>query len=174
MHEIIQRAKKHVKDLYDIEVDCPSIVFDNQGLYFFEGGCTWIHEDGRASIQIRKDKLFFYKKEEILAHELVHFFRKDLSETIFEEIIAYETSNSKFRRYFGPLFRSSFECFIALLSLMLPFFSLPLIFFTFFTLLFFLIRNVYRQSQWRKAKKKCLKKHLIQLRDIDIINLSKN
>jgi hypothetical protein len=57
---------------------------------------------------------------------------------------------------------------------MLPFFSLPLIFFTFFTLLFFLIRNVYRQSQWRKAKKKCLKKHLIQLRDIDIINLSKN
>ncbi len=52
--------------------------------------------------------LFFsYSIEEVLAHEFVHLVRYELfpykEHLGFEEILAYQTSSSRFRRFLGPL-----------------------------------------------------------------------
>lgn len=60
----------------------------------------------RASRGIWKKLL---KKEEVLAHEYVHATRCGFQEERFEEILAYQTSSSWLRRFFGPLFRTPIE-----------------------------------------------------------------
>ncbi len=92
-----------------IDVACRS-----NGLYFWEGAATWIEEgeDGTRScwIQLKNSPLMrLYPQEEIIAHEMVHATRLMFDEKRFEEILAYQTSQSRFRRYFGPLFSSPAE-----------------------------------------------------------------
>ncbi len=95
---------------------------DSHGLSFWEGAATWIEEngDGSRSYQIQlKDSWLtrLYPKEEIIAHEMVHAARLMFDESRFEEILAYQTSKNRFRRYFGPIFSSPKEskCALALL-----------------------------------------------------------
>lgn len=92
--------------------------YSNKGLYFWEGGCTWI-EGEKSWIQLRtafekRGRYLGYNREEIVAHEKVHLLRKDFEEPIFEEILAYQMSPSPFHRFFGPLIRSSKEIFLFL------------------------------------------------------------
>ena len=51
-------------------------------------------------------KTFFYSRAEILAHELVHACRVQYGPVWFEEYLAYQTSSSRFHRFFGSCFRS--------------------------------------------------------------------
>ena len=102
-----------VGKLFDIKPDWVEVVYSDHKLSFFEGGCTWV-EGGKASLQLRsslkdRKKYFGYLKEEIVAHELVHFVRSSFNEPRFEEILAYKTSSFWFRRFFGPIFRSAKE-----------------------------------------------------------------
>ena len=53
-------------------------------------------------------KTLLYSRAEILAHELVHAYRVPYGETWFEEYLAWQTSSSRFHRYFGSCFRSPF------------------------------------------------------------------
>ena len=102
--------------------DWIQINIGSNGLTFWEGAATWIeeNEDGSRSCQIQlKDSWLtrLYPKEEIIAHEMVHAMRHMFDERRFEEILAYQTSKNRFRRYFGPIFSSPKEskCFITLL-----------------------------------------------------------
>ncbi len=117
------RAKK----IYDINPDWVQIRFSDQRLRLWEGGCTWIEEDN-VTLQLRKafekkTRYFGYSSDEIVAHELVHVVRNSFEEPIFEEILAYRTSPSWLRRFFGPSFRSSKESLFFVFSLVLVFFS---------------------------------------------------
>ncbi|MBF5050613.1 Uncharacterized protein CLAVI_000225 [Candidatus Clavichlamydia salmonicola] len=102
-----------LKEIFDVEPFWVSCCFSNEGLGAWEGACTWTGE--RVLVQMRKkfekkSKIYWiYKKEELLAHELVHAVRATFKEEIFEEMLAYQTSKSAFRRLLGPLFRSSKE-----------------------------------------------------------------
>lgn len=101
--------------------DCLDIIYSNKGLRFWEGGCTWT-EGERTWVQLRKvfekkERYLGYTREEIIAHERVHLLRKNFQEPVFEEILAYQTSSSPFRRFFGPVIRSSKETFFFLLLL---------------------------------------------------------
>lgn len=51
-----------------------------------------------------RDKWLFYRRDELLAHELCHSARQALGETTLEEFFAYRTSPSKLRRTFGNCF----------------------------------------------------------------------
>lgn len=100
-------------ELYDIEPDWVWLLFENKGLRFWEGGCTWI-ERNHISLQLNKafkyrKKYFGYARKEVIAHELVHVVRASFEEPVFEEILAYQTSTSAFRRYFGPILRTTKE-----------------------------------------------------------------
>ena len=112
-------------------VDWIPVFYSDKNLPFWQGGATWIDssEDDlvQASfIQIKKrfqeeKYLSFYKKEEILLHEMSHGIRMAFTEPRFEEVLAYRTSRSPFRRFFGPIFRTSKESYIVVISFMLSF-----------------------------------------------------
>lgn len=86
-----------------------NITFKKKGLLPWEGAATWIEEneqgDRLASIQMKPSLIAsLYPQTEVIAHEMVHAMRLMFEESRFEEILAFRTSNSRFRRYFGPLF----------------------------------------------------------------------
>lgn len=100
------------------------IVYSNKGLSFLEAGATWVeYYEGipYPIIQLKrgfknKEKWLFYKKDEVLKHELVHAYRIAFEEPKFEEFIAYATSKYKFRRLLGPIFQNQKETYFFLLS----------------------------------------------------------
>ena len=106
-------SSRLAKKLFDIEADWVTLHYNDRRLRLWEGGCTWV-EPEKVTIQLRKafetqNSYFGYARDEIIAHELVHVVRGSFEEPIFEEILAYQTSPSSFRRFLGPIFRSSKE-----------------------------------------------------------------
>ena len=57
----------------------------------------------RGTFRTRR-KWFFYRRDELLAHELCHSARQALGEYTLEEFFAYQTSPSALRRKFGNCF----------------------------------------------------------------------
>jgi len=97
--------------LFGFSPDWIQVRYTNKGLALWEGGCTLI-EESKVELLLRKrfekkKKFLIYDKEEILAHEYVHAARMAFEEPRFEEILAYQTSNSFLRRYCGPFFKAT-------------------------------------------------------------------
>lgn len=135
-------------------------------LPFWYGAMTWICEYQGNKIPIlelpEKTRGIGLKKEDLIAHEKIHFLRAAFSEPRFEEILAYRTSRAKWRKYFGPIFEKPWEshfCLILLLTLSLSAF-LPLLFMqlamwvTTLYLLFILSRLFLNQWIFKRALKK--------------------
>lgn len=104
--------------LFDIVPDWLSVIHRRKGLAFWEGAVTWLDprpEGYRlAAIQVREElnRSFlsrYYPEDEVLAHEIVHAVRSDFDEVAFEEILAYQTSQKRWRRYLGPLLQQPRE-----------------------------------------------------------------
>lgn len=113
---------------YQIAPDWIPLFFTNHRLPFWVGGCAWIfqlteHTPTAALIQLRKafernkSYLGIYDRDELLRHELCHVGRMMFQEPKYEEVIAYRTSETGFRRFFGPLVQSSMESALFLLLL---------------------------------------------------------
>jgi hypothetical protein len=112
-----------LKQTFNTSPDWIEVVTDSKGLSFWEGAATWIEEtaDGKRSCRIQLKDSFLsrlYPKEEVIAHEMVHAMRLMFDEGRFEEILAYQTSKNRFRRYFGPLFTNPTESKLFLLALL--------------------------------------------------------
>jgi len=138
-NEILQQAAANLKNRYDCAPDWTPLFFSDYKLPFWQGGCAWIFQmeentPTSALIQLRKNfkhsprYLGIYHRNELLTHELSHCGRMMFQEPKFEEILAYRTSNSSFRRSFGALLQSSKEsALIMLLLFMLIVFDVFLI-----------------------------------------------
>lgn len=121
-------ALDRMENLYGCRPDWIVAHYSDQNLPFFQGGATWIVEKKGVRIPLiqlkekfeRGSLLGLYKREEVLAHEIVHAVRMPFDEPRFEEIFAYRTSQSWWRRAFGPLFEKSWESVFFLLLLFLP------------------------------------------------------
>lgn len=117
-------ALVHLNKIYNAAPDWMEATVQSQGLMPWEGAVLWIEE---SSAQVRTCRIQLndsflsrlYPRDEMLAHELVHAMRLMFDEKRFEEILAYQTSKNRFRRYFGPLFSTPKETkgFIALVLL---------------------------------------------------------
>ena len=110
------------QQLFGTLPDWIEVQYQTKGLRFWEAACTWI-EGNSIRLQLHptlleKKKYWGYRKEEIIAHEFVHAVRGQFDEPIFEEILAYRTSSSPFRRYWGPLLRTAKESLYAVLALL--------------------------------------------------------
>ena len=95
----------------------------NEKLLPWQGAAAWIFELENGAplsslIQVR-EKVWplFGSEEERLSHELCHVGRMGFEEKQYEEVLAYQTSTSPFRRFFGPLFQSNLDS-ILLVSLL--------------------------------------------------------
>ncbi len=135
--DLIDDFSKITVPLFDI---CPNwipIVFSNQQLAPWHGGCAWIFQYNEktpmgAFFQLRRafakkeHYLGIYSRSELLAHETAHVGRMLFEEPRFEEILAYRTSPSTFRRWFGPIVQSPWESmvflFLLLISVVIQFF----------------------------------------------------
>jgi hypothetical protein len=73
----------------------------------------------RSRFRLSDVYLGLYHRRELIAHELAHVGRMLYQEPQFEEILAYQSSASRWRRWLGPLFQSSKESlfFVILLAI---------------------------------------------------------
>ncbi len=106
--------------IFGIKVDFVPFIYSNEKLAFWEGAAFWLKENGQMLIQLRtlfkKGKFWIYDRTELLAHESIHAARLLFKEKKFEEILAYQTAQSCFRRMFGPLFFQPWESLFFMLT----------------------------------------------------------
>ncbi len=142
------------KDLYDFSPKWVPVIYDNHKQSFWHGGCAWIFQCDEESplsaiLQLRRslsDNESVYgllDKKEIIAHEMCHVGRMAFEEPIFEEVLAYRTSNSGYRRWLGPIVKNSIESGVFVLLLFVIF--LADLFFVFFG-----NEQVFFQMMWLK------------------------
>ena len=91
------------------------LTYSNKGLLPWQGAALWMFGEKVPLIQLRKGfkkgKFLFYSRNEVLNHEILHALRVAFDEPRFEEILAYEHSASRWRRFLGPLFRKPSHAF---------------------------------------------------------------
>lgn len=125
----LSTAHQITKPLFDIEPTWLPVAFSNYGLHPWHAGCAWIFQEldttpTGAIMQLRttfkhKDKyLGLYSRDELIAHEMSHVGRMMYTEPKFEEVLAYRTSHSCFRRWLGPIVQKSWESLV-FMSLMI-------------------------------------------------------
>jgi hypothetical protein len=126
----VNGALDRFEQLFGIRPETVPVVINSRKLKPWEAATTWIQEESGVRscfIQLRSLKPpLFYSIEEILSHELVHAVRAHLDEPLFEEILAFRTSTSPFRRFFGPLFSQPFEATLFCATLLLSWVGLLL------------------------------------------------
>lgn len=126
---LLEEPLRRSRELYDSAPDWIPILFSNQGLAPWHGGCAWICqlEDQSPTVaffQLRKSLstkaryLGCYQRSELIAHELSHVGRMTFEEPQFEEILAFRSSSSPIRRWLGPILQSSREAFLFILTLL--------------------------------------------------------
>lgn len=129
----IQEPVAIADKLFGINPKWIPIYFSNYSLTPWHGGCAWIFqlsEDSptAAIFQLRRQfrdsnkYLGIYDRDELMSHEMAHVGRMMFDEPKFEEIMAYRTSRSPFRRWLGPIVQSSFESMLFVLVLLITFF----------------------------------------------------
>lgn len=158
--EMWKEAQACTHELFSFKVDWIEAIYSNHNLSFWEGAALWTSPPRlQLKTAFRQGKFLFYKRSELLAHESVHAARLHFKETLFEEMLAYQTSPSSLRRVLGSLFFTPqeslfFLLFLAVvlsLQLFLPF---PLYLLIPVAFLFLLTRLTY----FRRLFKKCVKK----------------
>lgn len=137
--QLIIEASGTTKKLYDVIPEWVPIIFSNYGLAYWHGGCAWIIQlstdtPTTAFLQLRlafeasSRYLGFYEREELIAHESAHIGRMQFMEPKFEEILAYLSAKTPFRRCFGAIIESPWEgmafIFTTLLCLVIAILSL--------------------------------------------------
>jgi len=152
---LLKEAVKITRPLYGIAPFWIPVVYSNEQLSFWHGGCAWIFQMSESTpvgafMQLKKkfkdnETLYgTYTRGELTAHELCHACRMAFNEPKFEEILAYRTSKSPFRKTFGPLFESASETL---------WFAIVLIFIFMldFGLLYFGSLAGYASAMWLKS-----------------------
>jgi hypothetical protein len=130
--EVFKKACQTDSVLFGIAPAWVPLFFSNHQLTPWQAGCAWIFQLNEktptsAFLQIRSsfrekfNYLGIYNRDELLAHEMVHAARMMYHEPRFEEILAYRTSESKWRRWLGPIVQSHKESllFIILMTLII-------------------------------------------------------
>ena len=192
----LEEAYKEALALYAIAPRWTPVIYSNEKTLPWHGGYALIFQlDDNAPlsamIQLReKIYSFFGSKNERLVHEFAHVGRMGFQENKYEEILAYQASKKPYRKLFGPLFQSGWESLLfASLLLLVVVFDLLILFSGSITLYdlydlydrffwlkilplsflaFLLIRLFWRQSQFRKVRKKLPLPLIYRLTDQEI------
>jgi hypothetical protein len=125
---VLDEALPLTQELYGIRPQWVPLFFNNYQLAPWHGGCAWIFQLNEESptasfLQLRAPfrssptYLGLYQRRELIAHELAHVGRMLYQEPQFEELLAYQSSSSKWRRWLGPIVQSSKETLFFILIL---------------------------------------------------------
>lgn len=125
---ILTEALPLSDELYGITPKWVPLFFSNYQLTPWHGGCAWIFQldensptaaflQLRAQFRKASSYLGLYRRNELIGHELAHVGRMQYVEPQFEELLAYQSSPSKWRRFLGPIVQSSKESLLFILLL---------------------------------------------------------
>lgn len=115
---LFQEPQELTEKLYRFKADWVAGFFVDPAYGLLFGGCAYyFYPDFFALFIIRrsfrdKARWLVYQRSELLAHELCHVARVSFMAHIFEEIFAYKTATTAFRRFFGGIFRSPKDSFL--------------------------------------------------------------
>ena len=163
-----------VEDCYGIRPEWMPAFFIQKGLGVFGGGGMFTGDDPETGGTVtffvlrnafRKSRTWLiYDRDEIMLHEYCHSARYGFTEPVFEEVLAYRSGKSRFRKYMGGAFRSVWRTRLLVISLVLFWLALLLQIFggwprTEFLLklpmpVFFLcmaVDGIFRQTQANRA-----------------------
>jgi hypothetical protein len=116
--EIFRAVQNQTRELYDFAIDWVPGFYSNYQMGILFAGCAYYsYEDFFAVFVIRKAfrdkaKWLIYGRDELMAHELCHIARIGFDSVDFEEMFAYQTSTSSFRRLVGGLLRTPGETYV--------------------------------------------------------------
>jgi hypothetical protein len=115
--ELFTEAHADTERLYGFRLEWVPGFFINPRHSLLFGGCAfYFFPDFFALFIIRRafatrSRWLIYSRRELLAHELCHVARVALGSQQFEEMFAYQTATSAFRRLAGSVFRGQIEAF---------------------------------------------------------------
>ena len=113
---LFKNAEAKNLELYGFEIDWVPGFFYSPGALF--GGCAFALPPEFFTLFVlrpsfkTKEKWYIYGRDELMAHELCHTARFALGSDKYEELFAYQTATSGFRRSFGSMVRSPMETYI--------------------------------------------------------------
>jgi len=124
--KLFDQVAPQTEDLYGFSIDWVPGFFVTPSFGWLFAGCAFYFDVEffalfiiRKSFAHRDRFLFIYRRQELLAHELCHIARLSLQSRKYEEMFAYRTSFSAFRRAMGSVFRRPSDSFLVLGSVLL-------------------------------------------------------
>lgn len=170
--EIMEEAAGKTDCVYGFSIKWVPGFFLSKGLGILWGGCAISFHDSSFTIFLiranfaKRKRWLFYKRDELLSHELCHIARMPLRDRSYEEMFAYHISPSRFRRYLGNCFQTQYDAVFFLLPIFLLFsaqiavtldlLNLPMFLFWILAAvypLFLLVRNQLNRNILFKAEK---------------------
>ena len=97
----------------------PGFFFPARPLSFFGGYAFYFFPEffamfwARSGFQ-KKRRWLFIERDELVAHEMCHIARAALESQAYEELFAYQTAATAFRRFTGGIFREQLDSFLFL------------------------------------------------------------
>ncbi len=121
--DVMAEAASITEQAYRFAVDWVPGFYLSKSLGMLWGGCAIIFDTGLPVFLIRSSfarsrKWLWYRRDELLSHELCHAARNSLQDRHFEEMFAYRLSFSAFRRGFGDCFQTRLDAFLFLLPVL--------------------------------------------------------
>ena len=117
---VFAAPRQQTAALYGIAVDWVPGFFTNYRMGLFFAGCAcYSPEELFALFLVRRafrdqERWLIYSRQELIAHELCHLARAPLQSRDLEELFAYQTASSGFRRAIGGMLRSPRETWLLL------------------------------------------------------------
>jgi len=110
LHHWEMPAEK-LKVLFNFSPRWCAATYSAKGLTPWQAAATWIDVKRIYKIQVRSSRWLSWlvNSQELLAHEAAHAARAAFDEPKYEELFAFLTSTSRWRRVLGPLFRKPVE-----------------------------------------------------------------
>lgn len=172
--EIMEEAAAINDSYYGFKINWVPGFFLSHSLGFLWGGCSIsIPEENLSIFLIRANfakqkRWLIYRRDELISHELCHIARLPMRDRSFEELFAYRSSPSGFRRYMGNCFQYSIDAILFIVPFFLLLLAqicqqflhltwLPIYPFWILALsypVFLMIRNQVIRNHFFKAKKK--------------------
>lgn len=111
------RRQERTWEVFRFRLESIPMIVCSKRMAFLEAASLWVYGEGKERypvIHMRKKCPSWICEEEVLAHELVHAARIGFQSIFFEEILAYQTSFSAWRRWGGPCLLFAWEGYVLL------------------------------------------------------------
>ena len=122
-YQVFESAQSTTQDLYGFDIDWVPGFYTNSKMGLLFAGCAmYSYDDFFAVFIIRKafqfkERWIIYGRTELMAHELCHVAHIGFHTKNYEEIFAYQTSESLFRKLVGGMLRTTTDTYLLMASM---------------------------------------------------------